>query len=35
VLNADILRQAGLYRPLKLFVVQLAMGWAQQKARRS
>ena len=31
VLNAEILRHAGQYRPLKYFLVQLVMGWAQQK----
>ncbi len=33
ILNAEILRHAGLYRPLKYFLVQLVMGWAQQKVR--
>ncbi|GAB4815474.1 hypothetical protein N2152v2_002520 [Parachlorella kessleri] len=31
ILNAEILRHAGQYRPLKYFIVQLVMGWAQQK----
>lgn len=34
VVNSDLLRQATTFRPLKYFLVQLAMGWAEQKVQQ-
>lgn len=31
VLNSELLHHAATFRPLKLYLIQLVLGWAQQK----